>query len=665
MPPSPNPPESGPPASGAPANRAGAPRDGVPRVETVRVTAPDLQRRAAMEKTRSRLVFAALGFGLLFLAVVGKLADATILQPVPPHRPERPIAALVEGPKAQEPGGPERRATITDRNGEILAISLPTAALYANPREMINAAETAHKLKQALPRLQEEQIAQRLSEGKQFVYLARQLTPREQLAVNKLGIPGVYFEPTERRRYPMGRTASQVLGGVDVDGQGVAGVERYFNERLRTDPSPLRLSLDVRVQAVVRDELSKAKEEFGAIGACGIIMDVRTGEVLAMVSLPDYDANAVGSAPGDDRFNRAVTGMYEPGSTFKLQTASMALDYGIANISNQYDASRPIRIGRYTITDFEGKHRWLYLPEVLAYSSNLGAAHIAQSVGAEKQRNWLRSMGMFARAGIELPEAGVPIIPAAANWKEVVTLTVGFGHGIAVSPLHVVRGTAAIANGGIVLKPTLVAAPPGAPPPDGVRIMQQATSDTMRKLMRLVVTDGYGKSAEVAGYYPGGKTGTAEKVGAHGYKKHANVAAFMSVFPMNAPRYAVYMMLDEPHATAATHGYATAGWVAAPAAGRVIARIGPMLGMLPDIAHAPDIQQALYIPLQPARNAASRAPIAQAAPHPGAPSGTASASHETRPAAPPASPSPASAHREQRHEAGSATPVAAPQVAAR
>jgi cell division protein FtsI (penicillin-binding protein 3) len=607
----PNPPAPQPPPSGTPANRAGAPRNGgVPRVETVRVTAPDLQRRAAMEKTRSRLVFSALGFGILFLAVIGKLAFATIIRPLPPHRPERPIEALVEAPKTAEEAAPERRATITDRNGEILAISLPTAALYANPREMIDTKESAHKLKQALPRLDEEEVLRRLSEEKQFVYLARQLTPREQLAINKLGIPGIYFEPTERRRYPMGRTAAQVLGGVDVDGLGVAGVERYFNDRLRTDPTPLRLSIDVRIQAVVHDELSKAKDEFGAIGACGIIMDVRTGEVLAMVSLPDYDANLVGSTPADDRFNRAVTGMYEPGSTFKLQTAAMALDSGIAHIWNEYDASRPIHIGRYTITDFEGKHRWLYLPEVLAYSSNLGAAHIAQSVGAEKQRNWLRGMGMFARSGIELPESGMPIIPAAANWKEVVTLTVGFGHGIAVSPLHVVRGTAAIANGGILVKPTLLAVAPDAPPPEGVHIMQEATSDTMRKLMRLVVTNGYGKSAEVPGYYPGGKTGTAEKVGAHGYKKHANVAAFISVFPMNAPRYAVYMMLDEPHATAATHGYATAGWVAAPAAGRVIARIGPMLGMLPDLSHAAEIQQALAIPLRPARGSVNRTPVA-------------------------------------------------------
>ena len=237
---------------------------------------------------------------------------------------------------------------------------------------------------------------------------------------------------------------------------------------------------------------------------------------------------------------------------------------------------------------------------MLAYSSNLGAAHIALTVGSERQQAWLRSMGMFGRTGIELPEAARPIVQPAANWKEIVTMTVGFGHGISVTPLHVIRGTAAVATG-VLMRPTILAVEPGQQP-DGVRVMQPATSDTMRKLMRLVVTDGFGKSAEVPGYYPGGKTGTAEKVAAHGgYKKHTNVAAFTSVFPMNAPRYAVYMMLDEPHATKATYGYATAGWVIAPAVGKVIARIGPMLGMLPDLVDKPAIDQALYIPLEPGR----------------------------------------------------------------
>ncbi|HEY0419476.1 MAG TPA: penicillin-binding transpeptidase domain-containing protein, partial [Acetobacteraceae bacterium] len=314
-----------------------------------------------------------------------------------------------------------------------------------------------------------------------------------------------------------------------------------------------------------------------------------------------YDANQVRTAPAEDRFNRAVEGTYEPGSTFKLQTASMALDSGLVHIWDQFDAAHNISIGRFTISDFEGKHRWLYLPEVLAYSSNLGAAHIAVTVGGERQRAWLKGMGMFGRTGIELPESARPIVQPAANWKEIATMTVGFGHGISVTPLHVVRGTAAVANGGVLVKPTILARDADAPE-EGVRVMQPSTSETMRKLMRLVVTDGFGKTAEVAGYYPGGKTGTAEKVAAHGgYKKHANVAAFMSVFPMNAPRYAVYMMLDEPHATKATYGYATAGWVVAPAAGKVIARIGPMLGLLPNIVDMPQINQALAIPLEPHR----------------------------------------------------------------
>lgn len=611
------PPDSAP--RGAPAHRFGAARgDAVPRMETVRVTQPDLLRRRTLEKTRNRLVFTAFGFGLLFIAVIAKLADATILQPLAPHRPEHPIAAMLDKPRQDDATTLAQRAMITDRNGQILAISLPTVAVFADPRQIIDPADAAHKLKQVLPRLDEAEARARLSESnKQFVWLERQITPREELQINALGIPGVDFQPTEERHYPMGRTAAQVLGGVDVDEHGVAGVEKYFDKRLFSDHAPLRLSLDVRIQAVVRDELSKAMDEFQAIGACGIVMDVNTGEVLALVSLPDYDANDFRTASADERFNRAVTGMYEPGSTFKLQTASMALDGGIVHIWDEFDAAHPIHIGRFTITDFEGKHRWLYLPEVLAYSSNLGAAHIALDVGAERQRAWLKSMGMFNRVPIELPEAGLPIIQSATAWKEVVTMTVGFGHGISVSPLHVVRGTAAVATG-ILRRPTILALPPGDVP-EGVQVMQPSTVDIMRKLMRLVVTDGFGKQAEVAGYYPGGKTGTAEKVGKHGYergfKENFNVAAFTSVFPMNAPRYAVYMMLDEPHGNKSTYGYSTAGWVAAPEAGRVIARAAPMLGMLPDIQDAPEINASLAIPLEPGRppGAVARGPGTAAA----------------------------------------------------
>lgn len=594
-------------AYGRPAHRRGAPRDdAVVRMEYVRITQPDLKRREALEKTRGRLVIAAIGFALLFVAVIGKLADATILQPLMPHRPDHQIVALPPPQRDDQPAGlPGQRAEITDRNGQILAISLPTVSVFADPRQIIDPVAAAKKLKQVLPRMDLDMAIQRLSEStKQFVYLERQITPREEMQINALGIPGIDFQPSEERHYPMGNLAAQVLGGVDVDEHGVAGVEKSFDQRLSTDPAPMRLSLDIRIEGVVREELLKAMDEFQAIGACGIVMDVNTGEVLAMVSLPDYDANAFRTAPADDRFNRAVTGVYEPGSTFKLQTASMALDGGIVHIWDEFDAAHPIHIGRFTITDFEGKHRWLYLPEVLAYSSNLGAAHIALDVGAERQRAWLRMMGMFARVPIQLPEAGLPIVQSAARWKEATTMTVGFGHGIAVSPLHVVRGTAAVATG-ILVRPTLLALPAGEEPPGVVRVMQPSTVEIMRKLMRLVVTDGFGKNAEVAGYYPGGKTGTAEKVGKHGYergfKEDFNVSAFTSVFPMNEPRYAVYIMLDEPHGNKSTYGFSTAGWVAAPAAGRVIARMAPMMGLLPDIQDAPEINQALAIPLEPGR----------------------------------------------------------------
>ena len=617
--------------SGLPSSRPGAARaDTVPRVENVRITAPDLARRAALRKTRRRLGLAACGFALLFLTVAGKLVVATVIEPHLP-RPE----AVVVLPPAVQPGSQsgsqspgfaafDHRGTIVDRNGQPLAISLPSVALFADPRQIIDPVDAANRLKQVLPRIDAAVVERRLADTSlQFAFIDRQITPREELAVNRLGIPGVDFQPSEVRRYPMGRIVSQVLGGVDIDDHGAAGVEKSFDHRLSTDSKDLRLSIDVRVQAVVRDELSKAMDEFKAIGACGIVMDVNTGEVLAMVSLPDYDPNDYKSSTDDEQFDRAITGRYEPGSTFKLQTASMALDGGIIHVWDEFDASHPIHVGRYEITDYEGKHRWLYLPEVIAYSSNLGAAHIAMDVGAERQRAWLKMMGMFERSPIELPGAIAPQFQSAANWRETTVMTVGFGHGIAIEPLQVVRGTAAVVNGGILVRPTILALPPDARsadvPPGGVRVMQASTSVLMRKLMRLVVTVGTGTKAEVPGYYVGGKTGTAEKVGAHGYRKHTNVSAFMSVYPMNAPRYAVYMMLDEPQGDKSTAGYSTGGMVAAPAAGRVIARTAPMLGLLPDLQDAAAINQELAIPMQPARP-------------PGAPPGPAVA--EAKPAEP-------------------------------
>jgi cell division protein FtsI (penicillin-binding protein 3) len=589
-----------------------------------------------------------------------------------PEPPPAPAAPAADGPvvaAAAQPVAPPAppvpvvrglRASITDRNGATLAVSRPRAALIANPMIILDPDDSAKRIHAVLPRLPEAELKARLGSGKKYVYLARQITPAEQLAVNALGIPGIEFERTERRDYPMGRVAAHVIGRVNPDGAGIFGIEASMNDRLRDNAEPLRLSLDLPIQAVVREELSRAMDSFNAIGGAGIVMDVRTGEVIAMVSLPDFDARVATRLSFDEGLNRAVAGAYEPGSTFKLQTAAMAIDSGAGQPWNIYDASAPLPAGKGRfISDFEGKHRPLYMPEVIAFSSNIGAARIALAVGAERQRAWHQKMGMFARVPIELPEAVRPRFQSAAQWKEVATMTVGFGHGISVSPLHVVRATAAVANGGILVTPTLIARDPDAPPPAGERVMQQSTSDTMRKLMRLVVTEGVGKAAEVPGYFLGGKTGTAEKFDQNGkYKKNVNIVAFVGVFPMNAPRYAVYMMLDEPKANAQSHGYRTAGQIVAPATGKVVTRIGPMLGLLPENeAASAAIAAQLAMPLQPTRGAA---PPVAAAPKPVVPKPAPPATSAIRPA-----PAPAKPATDFRNEAALSIPAGGQTVAAR
>ncbi|WP_198373573.1 peptidoglycan D,D-transpeptidase FtsI family protein, partial [Roseomonas rosulenta] len=558
----------------------------------LRVTQPDLMRRAILERTRGRLVIAAFGFAALFGAVALKLAMATVLNPAEPRR-----AAALSRPPAPAAEAPVARATVTDRNGEILAVSLPLTALYANPRQIENPGEVADRLRRVLPQLDRERLVARLSGERQFAYIARALTPREVAQVNALGVPGLHFEEAERRYFPQGRTAAHIIGGVDVDGHGIAGVERFHDERLRTQPNErLRLSLDIRVQLALRDAVQRGITEFNGIGGAGVVMDVQTGEVLAMVSLPDYDANDVGSATVDQRFNRVTVGVYEPGSTFKLLTSAMALDYGTIQPWGGYDASRPIRVGRFEINDYRGKNRWLALPEILAYSSNLASAHMAAAVGVNRHREFMQRMGMTSRLRIEIPETALPLVPGQRTWRELNTMTIGFGHGISVTPLHVATAGATIVNGGILRQPTILWQQPGVER-EGVRVISERTSELMRRFMRLVVTDGSGRSAEVPGYFVGGKTGTAQKTGPRGgYLENKRIAAFVGAFPMYAPRYAVYVMVDEPKPNARSHGFATAGWVAAPAAGMVIQRIAPILGMLPETA-TPEIQRALAMPM--------------------------------------------------------------------
>ncbi len=574
-----------------------------------------------IDKTRIRLFITACGFTVLFGAVIIKLIFATIIAPLPPQKQQ--VAPLVPPIPKSDPKGtiagdfslPQiHRASIIDRNGQILAISLPVAQLYANPIEIIDPNDIAHQLQSVLPNLDINKTIQRLSSKKQFVYLARDISPKQEVDINNLGIPGIYFEEGERRHYPLGRLAAHVLGSVDIDDHGIAGIEKYLDQRLMNDHTSLRLSIDTHVQTAVQEEVQAAMQTFQAEAACGIIMDVHTGEILAMVSLPDYDANLFSKAPPNQRFNRVTNGMYEPGSTFKLQNAAMALEVGNIHIWDRF-ATAPVRVGRFTIHDLKTDHfaPYLSLPEVLAYSSNPASAHIALDVGGEKQRAWLQRMGFLARVPIELPEAGRPLVPSAKNWGISTIMTVAFGHGIAESPLAIVRGTAATVNGGYLIKPTLLLKQddantqviidptlPKTDSPDGDKVLSDKNSLILRKILRLDVTQGTGKNAEVPGYFVGGKTGTSEKVGkGGGYLKHVNVSAFTAVFPMNNPRYAVYVMLDSPKPTKFTHGWTTAGWNAAPTVSKIIARIGPMLGLFPNIKNTSKIEEKLFIPLHP------------------------------------------------------------------
>jgi cell division protein FtsI (penicillin-binding protein 3) len=564
-----------------------APPPAIPAAGRVRLEG---EGKLALETGRNRLIVTGALFALVFLAIAGRLVDVTLI-----GRSAEPRVA-----QAPRPGALETfRADITDRNGVLLATSLETASLYANPRRVPDAADAARKLAAVIGGAPDE-IEAKLASGKTFVWLKRNLTPRQQVAVIRLGIPGVDFQRDERRVYPLGSVAAHVVGFTDIDNRGLAGIERRFDQQLRQAQRPVRLSLDVRAQYVMREELQRSIEEFSAVGAAGMLLDARTGEILAMASLPDFDPHLPGAVPPEWRFNRPTLGVYEMGSTFKLFTLAMAMDLGVANLNSTWDATHPIQISRFTIKDYRGgERRWLTTAEVLQYSSNIGAARMGVAVGPARQKDFMRRIGMLDPAPIELPEAGLPMYPA--TWREINTMTIAFGHGLAVSPLQLVNGVAALVNGGVLRPSTLLKRDPQEVPP-GVQVISPETSRTMRGLMRMVVEKGTGKKAEVVGYRVGGKTGSAEKVSAHGgYARKALLSSFVGAFPIDDPRYVVLAMLDEPQGTKATGGFATGGAVAAPTVGRLVARLGPLLGLEP-------VERPPVRPATPVQNARAPGP---------------------------------------------------------
>ncbi len=525
--------------------------------------------KRTLETAHQRVVIGVALFAAAFLVIGLRLIDVTVLrEPREPRVTHAPHLGPLE----------LSRADIVDRNGVLLATSLVTASLYANPRLILDPADAAARLARALPGLNAEELRERLAGERSFVWIKRNLTPRQQYLVNRLGIPGLFFQREERRVYPHGALTAHVVGFTDIDNRGLAGVEQSLDDKLRRSSEPTRLSIDIRVQHLLREELQRAVDEFRALGAAGLVLDVASGEVVALVSLPDFDSNSPALAPPESRFNRITLGTYEPGSTFKIFTAAMALDYGTVTMRDGFDATRPIQVSRFTISDYKPQRRWLTVPEILVFSSNIGAVKMGMTVGTQRQREFLGRLGLLHAPGIELPEVAAPLVPQP--WREINTMTIAFGHGLSVSPLQLAHAVATVVNGGVARPATVLKRAAGEPLP-GERVMRRQTSDQMRQLMRLVVEKGTGKSANVPGYLVGGKTGTADKNFGGRYRKDARVSSFVGAFPMNAPRYVVLAMVDEPKGTKATYGYATGGWVAAPLVGRVIARIAPILGVEP------------------------------------------------------------------------------------
>lgn len=547
------------------------------------------QRQSALAKARQRLMVALLLF-VAVCAIIGmRLVDLAVL-----HGADRGLSDTIT--TASLP-----RGDIVDRNGVELAGTVDAVAVTVAPRKLVGDPHVlAHALAAILPERSEGDIYFELVHPGTFRYVARRVLPAQATRINALGEPAITLRREPERLYPNLDLAAHVVGYTDIDGRGRYGMERAVDQHLTapaTRGTPVQLALDSRVQQALESELGAAMTKFSALGAAGVVMDVHTGEVVALASLPEFNPNAAGHSDDNSRFDRATLGVYELGSTFKTLTIAMSLNDGlIKSMDQKYDATAPIHIGRFTIHDDRSHQlrRWATVPEIFIYSSNIGTARMAAELGATRQRAYLDALGFLSPVSGELMERGHTLYPASNNWGEVATMTVGYGHGIAVTPLHLATAYAAVVNGGIWHSATMLKVQPGETVP-GKRIFKQSTSDALRALLRMVVTSGTGRKANAPGYRVGGKTGTAEKQQGGHYEKHVNVSTFAAAFPMDAPRYVVIAMLDAPHGTKETGGFSTAGMVTAPSVAKIVARIAPILGVAPDLEHDVDVSGMLAL----------------------------------------------------------------------
>ncbi len=532
------------------------------------------QQNVGLELRQARLrlrILTVLGL-LVFTGLGVRLVDLALLS-AEPVKAER----LADNPMENQ----TRRADIVDRQGRLIATDYPKVSVFADPAEVIDPDQTVERLATVLSNIKVEGLRQRLGRKSRFVWIKRHITDRQQREIMRLGLPGIRFRTEYHRVYPQKALMSHVVGYVGIENQGLAGIEKSFEKRLTADglyDGPLKLTFDLGVQEVVRSELNAAVERFQAKGGTGLVMDMATGGLLASVSLPDFDPNHYQHADERSKFNRNTQGSYELGSLFKVLTAGMALDSGVVKITDGFDATKPFKMNRYSINDFHAKKRHLSVPEIIAFSSNIGVAKMAMAFGTDTQEAYFKKLGLLDRHPIRLNEVSTPQRPKV--WREINTVTAAYGHGIAVSPLQTIDAVAAMLCGGD-RQPAHLTVEERLDVEMRPSVVSFDTATKLRWLMWLVVAEGTGSNAKIPGYLIGGKTGSADKVGPEGYGDARLLSSFIGAFPIESPRYLVLVTIDEPKGDEGTFNYAHGGWTAAPTVAKIISRSGPILGLRP------------------------------------------------------------------------------------
>ncbi len=531
------------------------------------------QNISAIQTCRNRMIWPVIFFFLIYLIITIRVFFVCLPHGIKISLPEEDMTEHEINVQS-----PISRADILDRNGAIIATSLPTVNLYANPKKIQDAKEAALKLSSLFPEISYDEIYAKLTKKRSsFSMIKHDLSPAQQAKVNALGIPALEFQTSEKRVYLHNNLFAHVLGYTNIDNVGQSGIEKFMHKRLTESSKPLELTVDMGIQDTIRQELENAVEKFKAAGAAAILMDINSGEIISLVSLPDFNPNIKIPVGEKALFNFITQATYEPGSVFKTFNTALALESGKIKPTDKFDATKPVIIQKRKISDDHPKNSWLTVDEILTYSSNIGSVKMAEKVGKDGQRKFLKNLGFFEKVhDFEIPEIGRPLFQSEKDWAPITVATVSYGHGISVTPLHIITAFSALVNGGIYHNPTLIKS---ATPKVSKRVISEYTSEQMRQMLRNVVLYGTGKKADVAGYEVGGKTGTANKTDKGSYAKTRVTNSFVSTFPTSDPKYALLVIIDEPQGIKETWNQRAAGWNTVPTTGKIIAQIAPQLGL--------------------------------------------------------------------------------------